>query len=117
MRSRLTSGDSQVSGDRARQVKWQTTALSRGRPQPPQLLAADDLERLTETERGIYDEARADYHNEVLLVATPDIRQITATGPRADRVRPVWHPQVHLDHPARTQAPDRDCSNLAGLRE
>jgi AAA domain len=54
--------------------------VSRGRPQPPQLLPASDLERLTETEREIYDEALADYHSEVLLVATPDIRQITATG-------------------------------------
>lgn len=57
-----------------------TAFVSRGRPQPPQLLPAGDLERLTGTEREIYDDARADYHSEVLLVATPDIRQITATG-------------------------------------
>ena len=31
-------------------------------------------------EREIYDEARQDYHSELLLVATPDIRQITTTG-------------------------------------
>lgn len=54
--------------------------VSRSRPEPPRLLPPGDLGRLTGAEREIYDEARTDYHSEVLLVATPDIRQITATG-------------------------------------
>jgi Cdc6-like AAA superfamily ATPase len=54
--------------------------VSRARPDPPRLLPAGDLERLTGAEREIYDEARMDYHSELLLVATPDIRQVTATG-------------------------------------
>ena len=54
--------------------------VSRSRPEPPRLLAAADLERLDAAEREIYDEARMDYHSALLLVATPDIRQITMTG-------------------------------------
>jgi hypothetical protein len=54
--------------------------VSRTRPEPPRLLAGSDLQRLTAVEREIYDEARQDYHSELLLVATPDIRQITTTG-------------------------------------
>jgi hypothetical protein len=54
--------------------------VSRARPEPPRLLPASDLGRLTGVERDIYDETRQDYHSELLLVATPDIRQITTTG-------------------------------------
>ncbi len=54
--------------------------VSRARPEPPRLLPASDLERLADVEREIYDETRQDYHSELLLVATPDIRQITTTG-------------------------------------
>ena len=54
--------------------------VSRPRPEPPRLLPGSDLERLTAAEREIYHEARQDYHSELLLVATPDIRQITTTG-------------------------------------
>ena len=54
--------------------------VSRSRPEPPRLLPGADLARLDPAEREIYDEARQDYHSELLLVATPDIRQITATG-------------------------------------
>ena len=54
--------------------------VSRARPEPPRLLPGSDLERLTAVEREIYHEARQDYHSELLLVATPDIRLITTTG-------------------------------------
>ncbi len=54
--------------------------VSRSRPEPPRLLAAADLERLDAAEREIYDDARMDYHSELQLVATPDIRKITTTG-------------------------------------
>jgi hypothetical protein len=54
--------------------------VSRARPEPPRLLPGSDLQRLTAAERDIYDEARQDYHSELLLVATPDIRLITTTG-------------------------------------
>jgi hypothetical protein len=49
-------------------------------PEPPRLLAAADLERLDPDERDLYNYARMDYHSELNLVATPDIRKITATG-------------------------------------
>src|SRR5258708_30197453 len=52
----------------------------RPRPEPPRLLPDAVLQRLAPAEREIYDEARQDYHSELLLVATPDIRQITTTG-------------------------------------
>ena len=42
--------------------------------------ARRDLERLDPDEREIYDDARMDYHGELKLVATPDIRKITTTG-------------------------------------
>ena len=54
--------------------------VSRSRPEPPRLLSAGDLERLDAAEREIYDDARMDYHSELVLVATPDIRKITTTG-------------------------------------
>ena len=54
--------------------------VSRSRPEPPRLLPDADLARLDPAEREIYDEARQDYHSELLLVATPDIRQITTVG-------------------------------------
>ena len=54
--------------------------VSRSRPEPPRLLPGADLARLDAAEREIYDDARQDYHSELLLVATPDIRQITTTG-------------------------------------
>ena len=54
--------------------------VSRARPEPPRLLPGSDLERPTAVEREIYHEARQDYHSELLLVATPDIRLITTTG-------------------------------------
>lgn len=54
--------------------------VSRSRPEPPRLLPGADLARLDAAEREVYDEARQDYHSELLLVATPDIRQITTTG-------------------------------------
>jgi hypothetical protein len=73
-----------VSGDRLRhplatREGW-AAFVSRSRPEPPRLLPADDLERLDAAEREIYDDARMDYHSELLLVATPDIRKITTTG-------------------------------------
>ena len=49
-------------------------------PEPPRLLAAADLERLDPDERDLYNYARMDYHSELNLVATPDIRKITTTG-------------------------------------
>jgi hypothetical protein len=54
--------------------------VSRSRPEPPRLLSAADMERLDAAEREIYDDARMDYHSELVLVATPDIRKITTTG-------------------------------------
>jgi hypothetical protein len=54
--------------------------VSRSYPDPPRLLSAGDLRQLDPLEREIYDEARQDYHSELLLVATPDIRQIITTG-------------------------------------
>lgn len=49
-------------------------------PEPPRLLPATDWERLDEFERQLYDEARQDYHCQLLLVATPDIRRIIHQG-------------------------------------
>jgi hypothetical protein len=54
--------------------------VSRSRPEPPPLLPDADRVRLDPAEREIYDGARMDHHSELLLVATPDIRRITATG-------------------------------------
>ena len=54
--------------------------VSQTQPMPPQLLAESDWRRLDEIERDIYDDARRDYHAELLLVATPEIRQITTVG-------------------------------------
>ena len=54
--------------------------VSRSRPEPPRLLPDADAARLDPVEREVYDEARQDYHSELLLVATPGIRQITMTG-------------------------------------
>ena len=49
-------------------------------PEPPRLLPVTDWERLDGLERQLYDEARQDYHCQLLLVATPDIRRIIHHG-------------------------------------
>jgi len=54
--------------------------VSTARPSPPQLLPAADWTRLDDVEREIYNDMRRGYHAELLLVATPEIRQITTTG-------------------------------------
>jgi Cdc6-like AAA superfamily ATPase len=54
--------------------------VSQARPVAPALLDENDWKRLDDVERDIYDDARRDYHSELLLVATPQIRQITSVG-------------------------------------
>ena len=54
--------------------------VSRPQPEPPRLLPQASLARLDPLEREVYNETRQDYHSELLLVATPDIRQITSVG-------------------------------------
>jgi hypothetical protein len=54
--------------------------VSQSSPVAPALLAESDWRRLDDVERDIYDDARRDYHSELLLVATPQIRQITTVG-------------------------------------
>lgn len=54
--------------------------VSRSIPTPPTLLSKSDFARLDEVEREIYNDARRDYHSELLLVATPSIRKITNVG-------------------------------------
>jgi hypothetical protein len=49
-------------------------------PEPPRLLPVTDWQRLDGLERQLYDEARQDYHCQLLLVATPDIRRIIHHG-------------------------------------
>jgi hypothetical protein len=73
------SGHAELRHPLATKEGW-AAFVSRGRPEPPRLLPGADLARLDSAEREIYDEARQDYHSELLLVATPDIRQITTTG-------------------------------------
>ncbi len=51
-------------------------------PEPPRLLAATERQQLTLVDRGRYDEARLGYHARLITVATPTIRQVTATGRR-----------------------------------
>ncbi len=54
--------------------------VARSHPAPPDLLPERDRSRLDEVELEIYKDSRRDYHSELLLVATPAIRQITTTG-------------------------------------
>jgi hypothetical protein len=61
---------------------WSAFVSGASLPEPPRLLAAADLARLEADERELYDDARMDYHNELNLVATPDIRKITTAGER-----------------------------------
>jgi hypothetical protein len=49
-------------------------------PEPPRLLLAQDWKRLDGLERDLYNEARQDYHSQLLLVATPDMRRIIHHG-------------------------------------
>src|SRR5574340_472084 len=49
-------------------------------PEPPRLLPVTDWECLDSLERQLYDEARQDYHCQLLRVATPDIRRIIHHG-------------------------------------
>src|SRR5712691_5886289 len=49
-------------------------------PQPPERLAAADLDRLTAAHRGDYDDARKDYHADLPMVNTPVIQKVIATS-------------------------------------
>ena len=55
---------------------WNAFVSRSSRPEPPRLLAKADLERLDPDERELYDYARMDYHSELNLINTPDIRKI-----------------------------------------
>ncbi|GAA3801677.1 TniB family NTP-binding protein [Streptomyces chiangmaiensis] len=46
----------------------------------PAVLAPAALQRLTEPERTAYDQAREDYHAQLVIVSTPTIRHVAATG-------------------------------------
>ena len=54
--------------------------VNKSAPTPPVLLPEPEQARLTNAEVEIYNDARRDYHSELLLVATPAIRQITTVG-------------------------------------
>jgi len=47
---------------------------------PPVLLPPAALQKLTGAERADYDAAREDYHAKLVIVSTPTIRHVTATG-------------------------------------
>jgi hypothetical protein len=48
----------------------------------PKLLTAAGLELLSDADRAAYDHDRADYHSRLVIVATPTVRQVFATGRR-----------------------------------
>lgn len=75
----MSSGYADLRHPLATKEGW-AAFVSRAHPEPPRLLPESDLKRLDPVEREIYNEARQDYHSELLLVATPDIRQITTIG-------------------------------------
>ncbi|MGW1109190.1 LysR substrate-binding domain-containing protein [Streptomyces sp. NPDC002540] len=54
--------------------------MSQSMPEPPPLLPEEAWRGLSRVERRVYDQARTAYHDELLLVSTPAIRQITTTG-------------------------------------
>ncbi|MFJ9845864.1 TniB family NTP-binding protein [Kitasatospora sp. NPDC101155] len=47
---------------------------------PPVALPPAVLQRLSEPERADYDQAREDYHAQLVIVSTPTIRHVAATG-------------------------------------
>jgi hypothetical protein len=51
-------------------------------PDEPKLLSGGDLELLGDADRLAYDHDRADYHSRLIVVATPTIKQVYATGRR-----------------------------------
>lgn len=51
-------------------------------PAEPKLLSGSDLELLSDADRMAYDHDRADYHSRLIVVATPTIKQVYATGRR-----------------------------------
>jgi hypothetical protein len=59
---------------------WSAFVSRPSRPEPPGLLPEADRERLDPDERELYDYARMDYHGELNLINTPDIRKVIAAG-------------------------------------
>lgn len=51
-------------------------------PAEPKLLSGSDLDLLGDADRMTYDHDRADYHSRLIVVATPTIKQVYATGRR-----------------------------------
>jgi hypothetical protein len=59
---------------------WNAFVSRQSRPEPPQLLPEADLARLDSDEREVYDYARMNYHGELNLINTPDIRKVITAG-------------------------------------
>jgi len=59
---------------------WQRFADAE--PAQPKLLSGSDLDLLGDADRMAYDHDRADYHSRLIVVATPTIKQVYATGRR-----------------------------------
>jgi hypothetical protein len=51
-------------------------------PAEPKALTGTDPEMLSDADRMAYDHGRADYHSQLIIVATPVIRQVYAAGRR-----------------------------------
>jgi hypothetical protein len=51
-------------------------------PEEPKMLTDSDVELLGHEERLAYDQARLDYHSRLIVVATPTVKQVHATGRR-----------------------------------
>lgn len=80
---------------------------------PPVILPPAALQRLPEPERADYDQAREDYHAQLVIVSTPTIRHVAATGRKRillnrrqhsarrgiDRLGPSGHREDHRHHP------------------
>ncbi|MGW0885446.1 hypothetical protein [Streptomyces sp. NPDC002671] len=49
---------------------------------PPTVLPPAALQQLAEAERTAYDQAREEYHAQLVTICTPTIRHVAATGPR-----------------------------------
>jgi hypothetical protein len=75
----LTSTEPDVRQPLSTKQGW-TSFAAQTPPEPPRLVPTQDWKRLDRLERELYNEARQDYHAQLLLVATPDIRRIIHHG-------------------------------------
>lgn len=79
----MADDDTALAGDNRRETTMTLTGWRRYIETPPaafDLLPADQWQNLPDEDREVYDDARINYHSEMVVVETPTIKQVVKQG-------------------------------------